>query len=134
MHQHNRFGSLRSVALLSGAAALCAAALTARAEEPPSRPAVDSPELAPLGRYAVGVRTVTLVEHDAVDVLSPGKDRPVVVDLWYPATVALGSRPETYAASLQSEPPEAAPVRFTVPGLAVRGAPAAAGRYPLVVV
>jgi predicted dienelactone hydrolase len=113
----------------------CLAALNvhAAADEAPSRPTVDSPELAALGRYAVGVRTLTLVEHDAVDVVAPGKDRAVVVDLWYPATVPAGARPETYSASLQSEPP-APPVHFTVPGLAVRDAPAQGGRYPLVVV
>lgn len=103
------------------------------AQEPPSRPAIDSPELAHLGPYAVGVRTVTLVEHAAVDLIAPGTERPVVVDLWYPATVAAGSRPELYSASLQSEPPAPA-VHFTMPGLAVRDAPAQAGHYPLVIV
>ena len=57
----------------------------------------------------------------------------MVVDLWYPATVPAGARAELYSASLQAEPP-APPVHFTVPGLAVRGAPAQGGRYPLVVV
>ena len=115
-------------------ATLGATTLCARAQEPPSRPVVDSPELAALGHDAVGVKTLRLVEQDAADVVAPGKDRPVVVDLWYPASVPAGSRPETYSASLQSEPPETAGVRFTVPGLAVRDAPALAGRHPLVVV
>jgi len=121
------------LALLTCVGVLSAAAPAASTQEPPSRPVVDSPELARLGRYEVGVRTLTLLEHDAVDVIAPGKDRPVVVDLWYPATVPAGSRPELYSASLQSEPP-APPVSFTVPGLAVRNAPAQAGRFPLVVV
>ena len=102
--------------------------------DPPSRPVVDSPELAQLGPYAVGVRTVTLVEHKAVDVVAPGQDRRVVVDVWYPATASPGAAPEVYSASLQSEPPAPPVVHFTIPGLAVRDAPAHAGRYPLVVV
>ena len=107
-----------------------------RAHEPPSRPMVDSPELATLGPYAVGVRTLTLVEHDAVDVVASHQDRHLVVDLWYPARAVAGCagrRPTS--ASLQSEPSEATPppVSFTIPGIAVRDAPAAPGRYPLVV-
>jgi predicted dienelactone hydrolase len=41
--------------------------------------------------------------------------------------------PETYAGSLTAEPP-APPARFTRPGIAVRDAKPAGGRYPLVVV
>ncbi len=134
MHPQHRTGTLRYLALLTCGALLGAAPAT-RADEPPSRPVVDSPELAALGRYAVGVRTLTLVEHGAVDVIAPGKDRSVVVDLWYPATVPAGSHPEVYSASLQSEPPNPKPpVHFTMPGLAVRDAPAQGGPYPLVVV
>ncbi len=110
------------------------AAPGARAQEPPSRPAVDSPELAPLGRYAVGVRTLTLLEHAAPDVVAPGKDRTVTVDLWYPAHPAAGraGRDSTVPVCRPNQPDP--PVRFTVPGLAVRDAPAVSGRYPLVVV
>jgi predicted dienelactone hydrolase len=137
MPPHNRSRALRYLTLLTCLALQAGAAPVARADEPPSRPAVDSPELAPLGRYAVGVRTLTLVEHEAVDVVAPGKDRPVVVDVWYPATVPAHSHshPETYSASLQSEPPNPKPpVHFTMPGVAVRDAPAQPGPYPLVVV
>ena len=114
---------------------VCLAALSAPragADEPPSRPAVDSPELARLGTFKVGVRTLTLVDRAAVDVVAPRQDRRIVVDLWYPATVPAGARPETYRASLPSEPPDP-PVSFTVPGLAVRDARAVAGHYPLVI-
>ncbi len=120
--------------------ALCVAGLIgtgppARADDAPSRPMVDSPELAKLGTYAVGIRTLNLVEHDAIDVIASHQDRHLVVDVWYPARAVAGARPETYHASLQSEPSEATPppVSFSIPGIAVRGAPAAPGRYPLVV-
>ncbi len=132
-HERHRYGSLPSLWALACLGLWTAAAPNTGAQEPPSRPVVDSPELASLGRYAIGVRTLTLVEHDAPDVLASGKDRTITVDLWYPAVPASGSKPELYSASLQTESP-GPPVRFTVPGLAVRDAPRASGRFPLVVV
>ena len=100
--------------------------------EPPSRFGVDAPQLAHLGDYAVGVRTLTLVQHDQVDVLSfeaaTGKaargDRKLNVDVWYPARARPGAPRAVYTASFPSEPP-APPVSFKVPGIAVRGAEAA---------
>jgi predicted dienelactone hydrolase len=118
------------------------AVLQARAEAPPpSVPGIDAPELAHLGSYAVGVRTIALVEREQPDLLAidpvsgsvPKHDRKLTVDLWYPASPTPGSARETYSGSLPSEPP-AAPAIFTVPGIAVRDAPPAGGGYPLVVV
>ena len=118
------------------------AVFQARAEGPPSIPGIDAPELARLGQYAVGVRTLSLVQHDQPDLLAmdpgssvvPKHDRKLTVDLWYPASPATaGSRTETYSGSLPSEPP-AAPATFTVPGIAVRDARPAGGGYPLLVV
>jgi predicted dienelactone hydrolase len=116
-------------------------AATAVAAEPPSRPGVDAPELARLGEFAVGVRTVTLVHRDQPDVLAfdpqtgaaSHRDRKLTVDLWYPAVVRAGAVAETYSATLPAEPPDP-PARFSVPGLAVRDAAPVAGRRPLVVV
>jgi predicted dienelactone hydrolase len=99
----------------------------------PSQPAIDSPELARLGSLGVGVRTLTLTEHDAADVLAPHRDRRLLVDLWYPATPSPGARPERYEAALQAEPP-GSPVSFTMPGIAVRDARPIPGHFPLVVV
>jgi predicted dienelactone hydrolase len=108
--------------------------------QPPSVFGVDAPELARAGSFAVGVRTLTLVQHDQPDVLAfdaakgtaPLHDRTLRVVLWYPAKAQAGSTPETYRASLPAESME--PVSFTVPGIAVRDAPAAGGGYPLVIV
>lgn len=107
---------------------------------PPSRPAVDSPELAALGGFAVGVRTITLIDHDAIDVRRvtdgggtvPHYDRSLTVDLWYPASASPGARPEKYAASLAGE--DGKPVPFELPGIASRDARPAPGHFPLVVV
>ncbi|MBS0420385.1 MAG: dienelactone hydrolase [Proteobacteria bacterium] len=108
---------------------------------PPSQFGVDAPELAHLGASAVGVRTLALVQRKQEDVLSfnpanrsfQKSDRALTVDLWYPAAVPDGAQRESYTASLPSEPP-APPVSFTVPGIAVRDAPAAGKAHPLVVV
>jgi predicted dienelactone hydrolase len=98
---------------------------SALAQEAPSRPGVDAPELAHPGRFQVGVRTIALV--DAAQI------RELNVDVWYPADVAAVASPETYSGSLTAEPPSP-PTRFTIPGIAVRDATPVAGRFPLVVV
>jgi predicted dienelactone hydrolase len=129
---------MRSVVLL----ALCV--LCARetlAAGPPSRFGVDAPELAHLGTFAVGVRTLQLVEHSQSDVLAfdaatgtaPTADRALTVDLWYPAHPSATAAAEVYSATLPSEPP-APPARFAIPGIAVRNAPAAGSGHPLVIV
>ncbi len=102
------------------------AAATAAAHEAPSVPRVDAPELAKLGDFAVGVSTAEFVD-------TTRSDRRLQVDVWYPAAVPAGAPPETYRGSLTAEPP-APPTPFTRPGIAVRDAKRAAGRFPLVVV
>ena len=119
----------------------CAVAFAATAAEPPSRPGVDAPELAHLGALSVGVRTVTLVHRGQVYILAfdpkagtvPRRDRSLTVDIWYPAQPMSGIAAEIYTASLPSEPPDP-PASFSIPGIAVRGAKAAVGQHPLVVV
>jgi predicted dienelactone hydrolase len=118
-----------------------AVAASAEARDAPSRPGVDAPELAHPGHFQVGVRTFALVDAAQLDVLAfdpatsatPKRDRQLTVDLWYPAEVAAGATPETYTGSLPAEPP-APPTQFTIPGIAVRDASPATGRFPLVVV
>jgi predicted dienelactone hydrolase len=107
----------------------------------PSRPGVDAPELAALGPHAVGVRSLDLVDRDQLDLnaidpatgAAPRRDRGLKVELWYPALPAAGAAPAVYVDSLVSEPP-APPAQFRIQGLAVRDAPPAAGRFPLVIV
>lgn len=52
----------------------------------------DAPELAPYGRYPVGVKTLTVINPDQVDVVNiragavpPSYDRRLVLEVWYPA-------------------------------------------------
>ncbi|GAC1330564.1 MAG: hypothetical protein NVSMB15_04240 [Steroidobacteraceae bacterium] len=111
------------------------------ASAPPSRYGIDAPELAHLGSDAVGFKTMHLVQHGQTDVLAyeaakgiaPAADRLLTVDLWYPARAAPGTARVVYAASLPSEPP-APPAKFSIPGIAVRGAPIVGTNHPLVIV
>jgi predicted dienelactone hydrolase len=117
------------------------AAWPVMAAGPPSEFGVDAPELARLGQFAVGIRTLSLVQAEQVDVLAfnattasfPKANRTLTVDLWYPARVAADAVRAVYTASLPSEPPAPA-ASFSVPGIAVRDAQPAGTGYPLVVV
>ena len=119
----------------------CIAADAATAGEPASRFGVDAPELARLGPYAVGVRSLVLRQAAQADVLAydatthaaPLRDRVLGIELWYPANPSPGALPTTYRGSFPSEPP-APPAQFTQAGIAVRDAPPAGRGFPLVVV
>lgn len=57
----------------------------------------DAPELAPYGSYAIGVKTMTFVNPGQLDLAKakageaiPSYDRPLVVELWYPAKAGTG--------------------------------------------
>ena len=101
-------------------------AMPAGASEAPSVPRVDAPELAKLGKSAVGVATLEFVD-------TTRNDRRLTVDLWYPGVAVADASPESYRGSLTAEPP-APPTRFTRPGIAIRDAKRAVGPFPLVVV
>ena len=107
----------------------------------PSIPEADAPELAALGTYGIGFRSVLLTHKSQPDVENGGSggiavplvDRSLRVDIWYPATVKKGAKPVTYTGSLWGEPPFP-PVYFTQKGIAVGGAKAAGSRHPLVII
>jgi predicted dienelactone hydrolase len=118
-----------------------AVAAVATATDAPSRTSIDAPELAALGKYAVGVRSITLVHRNQLDLgaidpqtgLPAQHDRSLKVEIWYPARVAAGATPVTYEDAMESEPPSP-PAGFKIPGLAVRDAKAEGDRFPLVIV
>jgi predicted dienelactone hydrolase len=132
-----------AIAMLSCALAQAPNGSPARAAESaaPGRFGVDAPELAPLGSYAVGLKTLHLDEPAQPDVLAfdvasgkaPKRVRELTVELWYPAGPKPGAAPTVYVAQFPSEPP-LPPASFSVTGLAVRDAPAAGKGFPLVVV
>jgi predicted dienelactone hydrolase len=111
------------------------------AADPPSRYGVDAPELAHLGPFAVGLRTLHLRQSAQPDVLAfdpargsaPLRDRELGVELWYPARPKPGASPVVYTASMPAEPPATAST-FSIPGIAVRDATPAGEGFPLIVV
>jgi predicted dienelactone hydrolase len=123
--------------LVACALLLLGSSATAR---PPSIPGADAPELAAKGPDGVGFRTIMFVhkaqpDFQAVDAKTgvvPLRDRKLVVDIWYPATVRNGAKPVTYRGSLWAEPPRP-PVAFTQEGLAVLNAKPHGRAHPLVI-
>ncbi|GAB3808523.1 hypothetical protein GCM10028819_47740 [Spirosoma humi] len=104
----------------------------------------NSPELSARGTYGVGVRTLKLIHKGQVDVLHtkdgkhPFYDRPLTVEVWYPARMA-ASQPSmvTYESVLgRSNDPKRPLIPFTFMGRAGRDAEpdASGGAYPLVIV
>lgn len=112
-----------------------------------SVPGADAPELAHRGSYSVGVRTLELVNPGQVDILNfdkatgkaPLYDRPLTVEVWYPATIPPGMQEQTlYQSVLPGRPdarPAGAPNVFEIAGKALRGAPPVKEQqFPLVIV
>ncbi len=109
----------------------------------------DAPALSARGQYSVGVRTLSLVRKDVLDIATaaatkptpevlPRYDRPLTVEVWYPATLIAGQAQTTmYKDALGSGPGDAKRpvVPFTFPGRASRDAVPnpAGGKYPLVI-
>ena len=105
-----------------------------------SVPPVDAPELAPRGSYSVGVRTVELKNPGQVDILNfdkatgkaPLYDRPLTVEIWYPATIPDGKQERT---SYEMVLPGNEAKNISVAGKALRNAPPVKGKpFPLVIV
>jgi len=110
-----------------------------------SVPKADAPQLAPQGTYAVGVRTLDLVHSGQVDVLNfdkdtgkaPLYDRPLKVEVWYPATLAPGQEQRViYPSAMPGVVPRTSgPKGFEFPGKAARdAAPLKGQQFPLVIV
>ncbi len=98
----------------------------------------DAPELAHFGSFDIGVRTLELVDSERVDVVNSvaGEvtnyyDRPLTVEVWYPAALATGQSPGgQYTAETRN-----LDVTATLHGRAVRDAePNNSASYPLVVI
>ena len=109
-----------------------------------SVPPSDAPQLAARGNYAVGVRTLDLVHRGQVDILhfdkktgkAPLYDRPLKVEVWYPATIPAGQQERTvYQMPVPGGHGFAGSPVFQIPDEALRDAPPVTGKtFPLVVV
>ena len=109
-------------------------ALSLHAQTYYSVPPADAPELAARGRYAVGVRTVELLHRDQPDILhvdpathqAPLYDRPLPVEIWYPAALPPGAREHTdYESTMPGNPAPDVPKIFHIAGKALRDDPPA---------
>lgn len=104
----------------------------------------DAPELAARGTFPVGVRTLTVTNRDQLDVLkvsatnaNPRADRPLTLEVWYPARLASGQAQSVVYRDVLGVAGEAnrpnTPFEFA--GRAARdAAPDASAKFPLVIV
>ncbi len=109
-----------------------------------SVPPVDAPQLASRGPWPVGVRTVELVNPHQPDILhfdkgtgkAPFYDRPLTIEIWYPATIPAGKEERVvYESAMPGTPRPGVPSSFHIAGKALRDAPPVSGKaFPLVVV
>ncbi len=99
----------------------------------------DAPELAAHGDYTIGVQTIELVNPDQLDVLNveadgtiPRYDRPLTVEIWYPATLEEGQEAGGEYTVIARDPE----LEVTLQGQAVRDAVPndADGPYPLIII
>lgn len=112
----------------------------------PGDPRPDAPELAYRGEYGVGVQTVEWVNPGQIDIVNyvegedvPTYDRPLTVEIWYPAIIPEGVEAYTEYESMLGRPniDETRPaIPFNWPGRALRDAEPdlSSGPYPLVIV
>lgn len=106
-------------------------------------PRPDAPALALRGRYRIGVRSLETIAPDRLDVVASEReggarryDRPLTLELWYPARRSSDRGGTVYRAMLPRQPgSRSAAAAFTFAGRARRDAEAdrTAAPYPLVV-
>jgi predicted dienelactone hydrolase len=99
----------------------------------------DAPELARYGKFSVGVKTLKFIHTQQLDVLKakagepiPRYDRPLTVEVWYPATLAAGQAASGQYRAITRD----GKTEVTLFGKAVRDAQADAsgGPYPLLII
>src|SRR3954470_11781643 len=98
-----------------------------------------APELAPYGRYAIGVRTLQATDRNRPDILSTKEggptaryDRTLTLEVWYPAALAAGQKPGGDYRAITRDPA----ITATLHGQAVRDAAplTAEPAFPLVII
>ena len=98
-----------------------------------------APELAPYGKYAIGVRTLQVTDRNRADILNTQEggataryDRTLTLEVWYPAMLAAGQKPGGDYRAITRDPA----ITATLHGQAVRDAAPLAGvaAFPLVII
>lgn len=137
--RHNRTGENNMktgwLSLICGT--FCSVAASAHpAPQPYAVPPLDAPELAALGRYAIGTQSISVASPDSVVLAPSGVSRAVrtiKARIWYPAESVRGAVRTTFAHVLPK--PDGSGRNFVISSLAVANAPAIKGqRYPLIIV
>ncbi len=100
----------------------------------------DAPELAPYGPFAIGMKTLKFINPGQMDILKakageviPGYDRPLTVEVWYPAIAGTGLAGQSGYRDIYTRDGKTLVTLF---GRAVRDALPDAGKapYPLVII
>jgi predicted dienelactone hydrolase len=98
-----------------------------------------APELAKIGPYTTGIRTIQATDHNRIDILKTGEgapavrsDRTLTLEVWYPARLAPGQQPGGRHRVITRDPD----VTAILYGRAVRDAAPVTtdGGFPLVIV
>ncbi len=98
-----------------------------------------APELAPYGKYAIGVRTLQVTDRNRPDILNTQEggataryDRTLTLEVWYPAMLAAGQKPGGDYRAITRDPA----ITATLHGQAVRDAAplASEAAFPLVII
>ena len=96
-----------------------------------------APELSAYGANAIGVRTIQLIDKNRPDILNIKEggptvryDRPLTLEVWYPATLAAGQKPGGDYRVMTRDPA----VMTTLSGKAVREATPQKSTSPLVII
>jgi len=104
---------------------ICAAALVAAQQNRIDIVTPSAPELAAFGPNAIGVRTIQLIDKNRPDILNIKEggataryDRPLTLEVWYPATLAPGQKAGSDYRVITRDPAVVA----TLSGKAVRNA------------
>jgi predicted dienelactone hydrolase len=98
-----------------------------------------APELASYGQHDIGVRTIQVTDRNRIDILNSKEggpafryDRSLTLEIWYPAKLAAGQKPEGDYRVVTRDPA----VTATLHGKAVRDAApeTATAAFPLVII
>lgn len=96
-----------------------------------------APELAPYGAHDIGARTIQVIDKNRPDILNIKEggptvryDRPLTLEVWYPAVLAAGQKPRGEYLTITRDPS----VKALLSGRAVRGAQPQKSTFPLVII
>jgi predicted dienelactone hydrolase len=98
-----------------------------------------APELAPYGKYAIGVRTIQATDRNRPDILATKEggptaryDRTLTLEVWYPAALTAGQKPGGDYRAITRDPA----ITATLHGQAVRDAAPLTSEppFPLVII